>query len=62
MPRPKSRIHPPLPSQNEIDDAQNEEREVVALSAYTIGQLLFLRVVFRTGHTSTIYMRPQGAD
>jgi hypothetical protein len=51
----------PPPSKNEIDAAM-AGREVVGASASTIGQLLLLKLAFRTGDSTTICMRPKGAE
>jgi hypothetical protein len=49
------------PSRNEVDDAIAKNREAVGAHGVTVGRLMFLKLVFRNGDSTTICMRPQGA-
>lgn len=61
MPRRKLE-RPSIPTDEEINVAVGKEREVVAFSATNRGQLLFLKLAFRTSDIATIFLDPVSAD
>lgn len=51
----------PFPTNPEIEEANEKDREIVACSAVKLGPLTYMKVGFHNGDTSTVYLGIDGA-
>ncbi len=51
----------PIPTNEEIEEAEDLHREIVAVSAIQYGPLNYMKFAFRNGATSTASLGPDGA-